>query len=76
MIELIDVSFVALKNLLQSINKPVLLLGYFNVVLCQSERISMFRCVSSMNDFSNWIQELSLIDLPLHGLKFTWRRLK
>lgn len=27
-----------------------------------------------MREFSDWIQDLGLMDIPLHGLKFTWRR--
>ena len=27
-----------------------------------------------MREFSEWIAVLNLIDIPLHGVKFTWRR--
>ena len=63
-----------LKILIVSINRLVLLLGDFNVILQPSESIGIFRCNLSMRDFSEWIQSLGLIDIPLHGIKFTWRR--
>ena len=66
--------FEELKQRVDSINKPILLLGDFNVMLHAGERTGSFRCDRSMNDFSEWISDLRLLDLPLHGLKFTWRR--
>lgn len=33
-----------------------------------------FRCDLSMREFSEWIHDLGLIDIPLHGIIFTWRR--
>lgn len=64
----------SLKQLVQSINKPLVLLGDFNEVLHPSERLGQFRYDSSMRDFLEWIQDLNLIDVPLHGVKFTWGR--
>ena len=66
--------FEELKQRVVSINKPILLLGDFNVTLHEGERTGPFRCDRSMNDFSEWITDLRLLDLPLQGLKFTWRR--
>ena len=57
-----------------AINKPILLMGDFNVVLHAGERTGTFRCDLSMREFSDWIADLGLIDIPLHGVKFTWRR--
>ena len=57
-----------------SINKPCLLMGDFNTVLHPTERSGTFSCVQSMREFSEWISELNLIDIPLHGVRFTWRR--
>lgn len=33
-----------------------------------------FRCVLSSRDFRDWIQDLGVVDWPLHDIKFTWRR--
>ena len=57
-----------------AIEKPMLLLGDFNVTLYSGERIGSFRCDLSMREFSEWIADLGLIDIPLHGVKFTCRR--
>lgn len=68
--------FEDLKNLLQLINKPTLIMGDFNVVRLACERVGPYRCALSSRVFDNWIQSLGLIELPLHGLRFTWRRNK
>ena len=57
-----------------NINKPLLVMGDFNVVLHSGERTGLSLCGRSMQDFSRWINDLNLIDIPLHGMKFTWRR--
>ncbi|XP_057528953.1 uncharacterized protein LOC130807666 [Amaranthus tricolor] len=49
-------------------------MGDFNVILHPYERTRTFRCDRSMREFSEWIVDLGLIDIPLHGVKFTWRR--
>lgn len=67
--------FESIKVLVQTINKPILLLGDFNEVLHPSERIGHFRYDRSMRDFVDWIHDLHLIDIPLHGIQFTWARL-
>lgn len=66
--------FMDLKTIIQSISKPVIIIGDFNVILYTSERVDSFYCSLSMQDFSNWIQDLGLIDIPLHRIKFTRRR--
>ena len=66
--------FEEIKLRVACINKPILLLGDFNVTLHARERTGPFRCDRSINDFSKWISDMRLIDLPLHGLTFTWRR--
>ena len=63
-----------IKNRIVSINKPCLLMGDFNTVLHPTERSGTFRCDRSIREFSEWITDLNLIDIPLHGVKFTWRR--
>ena len=63
-----------IKNMIVSINKPCLLMGDLNAVVHPRERTRTFRCDRSMREFSEWITDLNLIDIPLHGIKFTWRR--
>ena len=63
--------FEEIKQRVGNINKPILIMGDFNVTLHAGERSGPFRCNQSMHEFSEWITELSLLDLPLHGLKFT-----
>ena len=66
--------FEVVKQTVVNINKPILLLGDFNVILHAGESTGSLRCDRSMHEFSEWITELSLFDLPLQGLNFTWRR--
>ena len=66
--------FAEIKSAIISINKPTLLLGDFNVILHSWERVGPFRCDRRVKDFSDWIRDLDLIDIPLQGMKFTWRR--
>ena len=66
--------FEELKQKLDGINKPILLMGDFNVTLHPWERIGTYTCNRSMSEFSEWIADLNLIDIPLHGVKYTWRR--
>ena len=66
--------FEEIKQRVGNINKPILIIGDFNVTLHAGERSGPFRCNQSMHEFSEWVTELSLLDLPLHGLKYTWSR--
>ena len=66
--------FEEIKHRVLAINKPILMMGDFNTILHPCERIGTFRCDRSMREFSEWIVDLGLIDIPLHGVKFTWRR--
>lgn len=68
--------FESLKLIFQNINKPLLLLEDFNEIMHPSERIGQFKYDLSMRDFLDWIHDLHLIDIPLHGIKFTWSRLE
>ena len=63
--------FEEIKHRVLAINKPILLMGEFNVILHPEERIGTFRSDRSMREFSEWITDLGLIDIPLHGTKFT-----
>ena len=60
-----------LKSLIQSINKP-LLLGDFNEIMHPCERIGQFRYDLSIREFLDWNHDLYLIDIPLYGLKYAW----
>lgn len=44
------------------------------MVLYPFEKVGVVSDVVCMREFSNWIQDLGMIDIPLHGIKFTWRR--
>ena len=46
--------------------------GDFNVVRFPSEKSGMAVFSPAMNDFSDFISELGLLDLPLEGGLFTW----
>lgn len=66
----------SLKDLLVSIDKPFLMLGDFNEVLHPGERSGLFRYDLSIREFLEWIQDLHLIDVLLHGIRFTWGTLE
>ena len=66
--------FSEIKSAISTINKTTLLLGDFNVTLHSWERQGTYRCARSTYEFSCWIRDLGLIDIPLQGTKFTWRR--
>jgi hypothetical protein len=46
--------------------------GDFNVVCFPSERLGDRRMSSAMWEFSDFISDLGLLDLPLLGGNFTW----
>lgn len=52
----------------------VCVVGDFNSVRCSSERrgSSDAVCRKEIEDFDGFIEEAKLIDLPLHGRRFTW----
>ena len=56
------------------VNAHVLVMGDFNEVRYPIERKKCSTMTSSMKDFDDWINSLGVIDLPLIGRKFTWRR--
>jgi endonuclease/exonuclease/phosphatase family protein len=64
----------SLRDLLGNLGKPTFLIGDFNEVLYPREREGLFRNDLSIREFKEWVQALQLIDLPLHGVKFTWGR--
>jgi hypothetical protein len=51
---------------------PWCIFGDFNVVRSPSERRGCTRVSSSMMEFSDFIEDSHLVDLPLHRGRFTW----
>ena len=51
---------------------PWCYIGDFNIVRFPSKRLGGSRLTSAMEDFSEFIEELSLLDLPLEGGSYTW----
>ena len=51
-------------------------MGYFNEIKCPEERLGCSTIFGSIGDFVEWINDIGLIDMPLNGCKFTWRRMK
>lgn len=51
---------------------PWCCIGDFNVICFPSERLGCTSFLSAMLDFSQFIEDLSFIDLPLEGGQFTW----
>ena len=51
---------------------PWCYIGDFNIVHFPSERLGGSRLTSAMENFSEFIEELSLIDLLLEGGSYTW----
>ena len=53
---------------------PWCVFGDFNMVHFPSERLGCTRLTSHMMDFSDFIEESHLVDLPLGGGQYTWSR--
>ena len=51
---------------------PWCYIGDFNIVRFPSEQIGRSRLTPTMENFSEFIEELSLIDLSLEGRSYTW----
>ncbi|WMV09475.1 hypothetical protein MTR67_002860, partial [Solanum verrucosum] len=60
-----------LKN---SLNGPWVVCGDFNITRYPSERTNCHKLSGAMDEFSSCIEELELVDPPLLGGSFTWRR--
>ncbi|KAL7181748.1 hypothetical protein ACSBR1_040615 [Camellia fascicularis] len=52
--------------------KPWCLAGDFNEIRFMSDRKGCNRRDRGMLEFNNFIDRLALLDIPLHGRKFTW----
>ncbi|KAK4713436.1 hypothetical protein R3W88_019343 [Solanum pinnatisectum] len=48
--------------------------GDFNVIRYPNERTNCFRINGAMSEFSKCIEEMELVDPPLFGGSYTWRR--
>ncbi|GMI77812.1 hypothetical protein HRI_001450500 [Hibiscus trionum] len=66
--------WVLLSNLIASHQLPTVLAGDFNSVKSSEERFGMAEDTRAMQDFSMFIQDNGLIDLPLQGYQYTWVR--
>ena len=64
--EILDV-----KNM---VNVPILVMGDFNEIRFPAERKGCSTMTTSMKAFDEWINNLGVIEVPLIGRKFTWRR--
>uniref|UniRef100_A0A2N9J5V1 Reverse transcriptase domain-containing protein n=1 Tax=Fagus sylvatica TaxID=28930 RepID=A0A2N9J5V1_FAGSY len=62
-----------LRGVHQKWGLPWFAFGDFNVVRFPSERRGCTRLSSHMMDFSDFIEESHLVDLPLGGGEYTWR---
>ena len=51
---------------------PWCYIGDFNIIRFPSERLERSRLTLAMENFSEFIEELNLIDLPLEGGSYTW----
>ena len=63
-----------LLNMKTNLNVPIMLLGDFNEVRSTQERRGYSVLSRSMEEFGEWINDIGLVELPLMGRKYTWRR--
>ncbi|GJX27561.1 RNA-directed DNA polymerase, eukaryota [Tanacetum coccineum] len=61
-----------LYSLVSNFQGESILMGDFNVVRAQDERLRSIFNTSLANDFNEFILDMELIDLPLGGYQFTW----
>ncbi|KAK8655758.1 hypothetical protein V6N13_108325 [Hibiscus sabdariffa] len=59
--------FSAINSMVARVNVPILLGGGFNIMRCPNEKMGVSIPKRAMATFSNFIDALDLIDLPLHG---------
>ncbi|KAK8611389.1 hypothetical protein V6N13_131441 [Hibiscus sabdariffa] len=68
--------FVSISNLVARLNIPILMGGDFNIVRNSEEKSGLHIQRGAMFAFFDLINDLSLIDLPLFGGRFTWSNLR
>ncbi|KAL4341551.1 hypothetical protein GQ457_08G025710 [Hibiscus cannabinus] len=68
--------FEDLAECIRGINVPVIIGGDFNIVRTREEKLGVSFHSAAMNKFSEFIEELSLVDLPLIAGRFTWSNLR
>ncbi|KAL4296842.1 hypothetical protein GQ457_12G018520 [Hibiscus cannabinus] len=64
--------FHELSNMVRDVNRPVILGGDFNTVRRSEERIGMSINRGALASFSDFIEELCLVDLPLLEVMSLW----
>lgn len=52
----------------------MIIMGNFNEILSVEESRGQTRETHGMRKFKEWIECLHLVDLPLNGRRYTWRR--
>lgn len=60
-----------ISNLIHSHQEMVIVLGDFNEVRCQNERLGTVFCTRGAKLFNDFIYNSELVDLPMGGKKFT-----
>ena len=60
------------KGVRQHWAQPWCVFGDFNVVRFPNEQLGCNRLSATMIDFSDFIKDMNLVDLPLHGGRYTW----
>lgn len=63
-----------LRGVRNKVNGPWTICGDFNITRYPSERTNCNRINGAMSEFSACIEELEMVDPPLFGGSFTWRR--
>lgn len=63
-----------LMNVKNNHDISLIVMGDFNEIKCLEERLGCLNATRNMGEFVKWINDMELIDMPLNGHMFTWRR--